>query len=404
VRALVILRRLAPLALSFLRDRRRWLVAGGPLPRSTEDHQHRADRIVATLSALGPSFVKIGQLFAGRTDLLPDPYPDRLSRLTDQVPPAPYELVKPVIEAELGRSLDQVFERFDPVPIAAGSLGQVYRARYRSQDVAVKVLRPGVAEMVKRDLTVASRVVRWIARRWPNTHTLAAEAVLAEFGVRIWDEMDFTREAANLQAVRANFTGNPRVRIPAVFAEVSGKQVLVLEYMPGTRIDALDPAERYAGVGVPRIIERLVELYLQMMLVDGLFHADPHPGNLLLAPDGAIVLLDFGVLVPVPRERRQQLVDTVFAALRRDPRGVTDGFFALGIVAPGTDRQVIERLAAFLIDLASRRTTTQERIDLLTNEVLHELYDWPVRLPSDLVYYARTAALIEGLPEGWVAS
>ncbi len=401
MRLITILRALLPLLFSFLRDRRRCLVAGRPAARNAEFHRRRADRLVATLAALGPSFVKIGQLFAGRSDLLPEPYASALARLTDQVPPVPFPEVRGVIEAALDRPLEAVFGGFDQAAMAAGSLGLVYRARYRGRDVAVKVLRPGVEGLVRRDLAVAARLVGWIAAIWPNPHTRGAAAVLAEFGVRIWEEMDFGREADNLRTVRANFAANPQVRIPAVVAELSSRQVLVMEYLEGTRIDRLDPARRYGGLGAGQVVERLVELYLQMMLIDGWFHADPHPGNLLVAPDGALVLLDFGVLIPVPAERRRQLVDTVFAALRRDPDGVTAGFYALGIVEPGVARERIRELAAILVELGARRTTTQERIDLLTHEIMGALHEWPIRLPSDLVYYARTASLIEGIGIGY---
>ena len=134
-----------------------------------------------------------------------------------------------------------------------------------------------------------------------------------------------------------------------------------------------------------------------VMLVDGFFHADPHPGNVLVAPDGALVLLDFGVVIRVPRERRKQLTDTIFAAVRSDAEGVTAGFYALGMIEPGAARERILALANVLLDLASRRTTTEERIDVLTVQIMDEFYNWPIRLPSDLVYFARTASLIEGI-------
>jgi predicted unusual protein kinase regulating ubiquinone biosynthesis (AarF/ABC1/UbiB family) len=394
---LVILYRILPFAASFLRDHRRWLIAGPPLPRTDEFHHRRAARLVATIARLGPSFVKLGQIFGGRADLLPEAYAAELSRLTDQVPPAPFAAVRRVIEDQMGGSLDRVFTEFESTPIAAGSLGQVYRAKYQGREVAVKVLRPGVEDLVRRDLAIARRLVRWLVQWVPNAHTRGAQAVLDEFGVRIWDEMDFDREAANLRMVRANFAGNRRVRIPAVFDEISGPRVLVLEYVDGVRIDALDPQRVYGGLRVSGVVERLVELYLEMMLSHGLFHADPHPGNLLVAPDGVLVLLDFGVLIPVSRERRRHLFDASFAAIRGDAVGVADAMFALGIVEPGAERAQIERLARLLLDINKGRTTTQERIELLTNEILDELYDWPIRLPSDLVYYGRTASLIEGI-------
>lgn len=397
MRFLTILRRLFPLVVSFIRDQRSWIVAGRPVPRSPEFHQRRAGRLVGALTSLGPSFVKIGQLFAGRADLLIEPYARELSRLTDQVPPVPFPVVRQILETELGRPLVQVFEQFDERPVAAGSLGQVYRARYQGQDVAVKVLRPGVEALVRRDLAVARKLVGWLVRWWPNPHTRGGQSVLEEFSVRVWDEMDFTREAANLHLVRRNFAGNRRIRIPAPFDQLSGRRVLVLEYMIGTRIDRLDPAGVHGGLRVGGVVERLVELYLVMMLEHGVFHADPHPGNLLVAPDGALVLLDFGVIIPVERDRRRHILDTAFAALRKDAKGVADGMYALGIVEPGAERAQIERLARLLIDLGASRTTTQERIELLTQEIMDELYDWPIRLPSDLVYYGRTASLIEGI-------
>ncbi|HSR14162.1 MAG TPA: AarF/UbiB family protein [Gemmatimonadales bacterium] len=397
MRLLVILRYAVPLAVSFLRDRRRWLLAGRPVIRTPAFEARRSARLLTSITRLGPSFVKLGQVFAGRADLLPEPYARDLSRLTDQVPPAPEAAVRAVLEASLGRPVEDVFDRFDPEPIAAGSLGQVYRASYRTREVAVKVLRPGVRDLVARDIAAARRIMDRVVGLVPNVHTRAAQAVVAEFSVRVREEMDFRREAENLLAVRANFSGNPRVRIPSLVPELSTGDVLVLEYMQGTRIDRLEPGVSYGGVRAETVVERLIELYVQMMLVDGFFHADPHAGNLLVARDGALVLLDFGLVIRVPRERRKQLVDTAFAAIRNDPRGVVDGFYALDIIEPGAERARIERLADTLLDLAAQRTTTQERIDVLTREIMDELYNWPIRLPSDLVYFARTANLIEGI-------
>jgi predicted unusual protein kinase regulating ubiquinone biosynthesis (AarF/ABC1/UbiB family) len=397
MRLLAILRRLVPLAISFLRDRRRWILFGSPLARSSRFHDRRAQRLLDSITDLGPSFVKLGQLFGGRADLLPEPYAERLATLTDQVPPIAEAAIVRTIETSLGRSVSDVFESFDPEPIAAGSLGQVHRARFAGQDVAVKVLRPGVRALVAADIHAARMILdRW--HRWfPSVRTRAFVAVLDEFTIRVHDEMDFRIEAENAAKVRANLAGNPRLRVPRVIGAVSTDQVLVLEYMVGTRIDRLESGRRYGGLTIPDLIIRLAELYIQMMLVDGLFHADPHPGNLLVGEDGRIILLDFGVVIPVGPERRNAIVKTAFAAVNRDAAGVVDGFFALGIVEPGTEREPIVRLVGVLLDLAARRTTTRERVELLSQEIIDELYRWPVNLPSDLVYFARTAALIEGI-------
>jgi predicted unusual protein kinase regulating ubiquinone biosynthesis (AarF/ABC1/UbiB family) len=397
VRLLTILWHLLPLAASFLRDRRRWLFFGAPVARTPAFHERRATRLLGTITHLGPSFVKLGQVFAGRADVLPEPYAEKLTSLTDQVPAAPLPAIRATMEAAWGRPVEAVLQGFEPEPIAAGSLGQVYRARYQGQQVAVKVLRPGVRELVARDIDAARKIMDRVVGWAPNVHTRAVQAVVAEFSVRVVDEMDFRREAENLKAVRANFHGNPRIRIPALVEELCGERVMVWDFVTGTRIDQLDPAVSYGGLRAETVVERLVELYVQMMLVDGFFHADPHPGNVLVAPDGALVLLDFGVVIRVPRERRKQLTDTIFAAVRSDAEGVTAGFYALGMIEPGADRERILALANVLLDLASRRTTTEERIDVLTVQIMDEFYNWPIRLPSDLVYFARTASLIEGI-------
>ena len=397
MRLLVILKHAVPVLLSVARDRRRWFFRGAPADRTAAFHQRRARRLLASIVELGPSFVKMGQLFAGRTDLLPDQYAEALNTLTDQVPPVPLADIEQTIMLSLRRPLPDLFDRFDPTPIAAGSLGQVHRASFRGREVAVKVLRPGVRELVATDIRVAGRLAARATRWFPNIHTRAIAAIVEEFGRRIGDEMDFAVEAENLRLVRANFARNPRIRIPEPIAERSSRDVLTMEFVAGVRIDMLDPAARYGGLAVPAIVERLLELYIQMMLLDGLFHADPHPGNVFVDDQGRIVLLDFGVVIQVPRARRKVLVDTVFAAVQNQAGGVVDGFFALGLVEPGADRAQIERLVNVLLDLAAQRTTTRQRVELLTREIMHELYDWPIQLPSDLVYFARTSSLIEGV-------
>lgn len=353
--------------------------------------------MLRSITRLGPGFVKLGQAFAGRADLLPEPYARTLKALTDRVPPVPFRQVRETIEAGIGRPPEQVFEAFDPEPIAAGSLGQVYWGRYEGREVAIKVLRPGVHRILARDLAIAARIAGWLTTRFPNVHTRAAQTVIEEFGRRVVEEMDFRREAENLVAVKRNFAGNERIRIPDVVPNLSSEKVLVLEFMHGRRVDELEPGHTYGSLRPENVVELLIELYLQMMLIDGLYHADPHPGNLFVADDGALVLLDFGLVIHVERARRRQLLDTVIASARSDTRGTVDGLYAMGVVEPGADRGLIEQLVSVLFDLAERQTTSRERVELLTAEVMDELYQWPVRLPGDLVYFARSAGLIEGI-------
>ena len=385
---------LAPFALSLLRDQRRWFWFGAPLARSRAFHGRRAERLVARIAALGPTFVKLAQVFAARADLIPEPYLSRLGTLTDQVPPVPWPEIHSTIRAAYGAAPLEVFTSIDETPVAAASLGQVHRARWHGHDVAVKVLRPRIEETVEADLASARAITAWAARRWPVPHMQGFAALVEEFALRIGEEMDFRLEAEYATEVRANFALNPRVIIPGVVHELTRQRVLVLEFVEGVRVDRLTPhsidANRLAGL--------VMEVYVQMMLIDGLFHADPHPGNLLLAKDGRLVLLDFGMMVRVSSELRMRLIRTVFASIRRDAKGVGEGFYGLGVIAPGADPAEVERLAELLVTMASTRSTTQERLEtMIADRVMKSLYDFPVILPRDLVYFARTAALIEGI-------
>ena len=397
MRALVVIGRLFPLFLSVLRDVRRWIWWGAPAVRDAEFHERRARYLLETLTALGPTFVKLAQIFASRADLVPEPYISRLSTLQDRVKAVPTPAIRAEIERAFATPIATLFERFDDEPVAAASLGQVHRARYRGEEIVVKVLRPGVEQLVAKDMTVAVPLVRWLARRYPNPHVRNARTVVEEYSVKIAEEMDFVLEASYARRIRENFKGHPRVAVPAVVESLVTQRVLGLEYMEGVRIDQVVARSGDAPHDPRGVVSTVMELYLQMMLVDGLFHADPHPGNLLASPDGKVVLLDFGMVVDVPRELRWHLVTTVFAAIRRDTDGVIAGFESMGFVEPGADMAKIRELADTLMQLAYEKTTTMERIELLADQVMATIYDFPIRLPSEMVYFARTAALIEGL-------
>jgi ubiquinone biosynthesis protein len=414
VHTLVVLFALGPFAVSFLRDRKRWIFWGAPMARTPEIHARRARRLVEAIIGLGPTFVKMAQVFAARADLIPEPYLSELGKLIDQVPPLKFETVSAIIAesfhgnqpgaavaaerapagADHAAQVDAIFEAFERVPVAAASLGQVHRARYKGEAVAVKVLRPGVEEAVTADLFAARQILSWVERWWQHPHVKRVRVVLDEFELRIAEEMDFRLEAEHAIEIATNFAGNRDVIVPKIVTDLTRQRVLVMEFVEGTRIDRLDPA----SVNVPRIVATLVELYVQMMLVDGLFHADPHPGNLMVSDDGRIVLLDFGMVVRVPLEVRRSLMRTSIAAIKRDPAAVAAGFVALGLIIPGTPPETVQWLAQLLIENAYSRTTTRERIDaLLADRVMKTLFDFPIVLPQHLVYFGRTAALIEGV-------
>lgn len=397
MRTLLLLARLVPFILSFARDRRRWLWWGRPLPRSDEFQRRRAVRLARTIPKLGPTFVKIGQVFASRPDVVPEPYLGALGELTDRVPCVPFAQIEGELVAAYGAPVDEVFERFDREPLAAGSLGQVYRARYGGEDVVVKVLRPGVEAIVEHDVRFVRRALAFARRRWTHPQLRGLGVALDEFERRIGDEMDFRKEAAYARAIGEKFARNPRIVIPRVIDGMVRQRTLVLEFVEGVRMDQIEPLVAAGRVDPSAMVDAVVEAYIQMMLVDGLFHADPHPGNLLVQPDGRLVLLDFGMVIEVDPVARRHLVHTSLAAVGGDAERVVDGFFNLGIVEPGTDRETIQRLVSMILELTARGADVGEMQRALADEVMHLLHDWPVVLTGEMTYFGRAVALIEGL-------
>ena len=397
MRAFYVFWRLFPFVVLFVRDRRRWFLMGGRRKVSEEEHRHRAERLTTTVAALGPTFIKLAQVFASRADILPEPYLSEVGRLTDRVPPLPSSAIEEVIVSELGRPVREIFDRFDPDPLAAASLGQVHRAALGEREVVVKVLRPGVEELVAVDLDAAFRILSFVNVLFPNHHTRAITTIVREFARRIDEEMDFRAEARHADQIRANFADDSRVAVPEVVDGLTSRRVLVLQYMTGTKIDRLQERIASGDISLSHLLETIVEVYAQMMLVDGLFHADPHPGNLLVAEDGTLVLLDFGMVVRVERETRLALIQTILAAVRQDVDAVVAGFYELGLLDPEVDRGTVRDAARALMSIAFTPDAQPRQIQRIVNEVLSTFYRWPIVLPSELVYLGRAAALAEGI-------
>lgn len=397
MRALVVFLRLLPFVLAFVRDRRRFILVGRPARRTEADHRRRAERLVRTVAALGPTYIKLAQVFASRADVVPEPYLSAIGTLTDRVPPLAPGTAEAVVQGELGRAPSEIFEAWDPNAFAAASLGQVHRARWQGRDVVVKILRPGVEEQVHQDLDIAFRIL-WIVNLLEPTHqSRAVSAVVEEFARRIDDEMDFREEAKNAEAVRRNLAGEPGIVIPEVVQSLVRRRVLVLEYIEGTRIDKLQDRLAAGELDLDRLLRTLVDAYLKMTLEDGLLHADPHSGNLLVDARGRLVLLDFGMTVRIEPEMRSRLIRTVSAASRGDVDGVINGFYALGVLDPEVDRGTIRDAAERLMALSLVDDMSPRQVQRFVEQVLRTFYEWPLILPADFVYVGRAAVLVEGI-------
>jgi predicted unusual protein kinase regulating ubiquinone biosynthesis (AarF/ABC1/UbiB family) len=397
-RTMTVLVRLTPFLVAFLRDRRRWIVIGRPARRTPAHHERRARRLTGVLGRLGPTFIKLAQLFSARADILPEPYLSSVGMLQDQVPADPWDAIARVIESESGRPPAELFDSVEEEPLAAASLGQVHRATAGGRACVVKVLRPGVEAILALDLDISFRALFWLNVLFPNHHIRALTNVVREFSVRIREEMDFRQEAENMASFRAAFTGDRSVRIPEVLQEFTRRRVLVMEYCPGTKVDQLHDRFETGELDFDDFMEALTGLYLRMMMVDGFLHADPHPGNLVVQDDGRIVLLDWGMVLRVPRWTREAILNLALAVERENLDATINGMYLLGMISPEVSRGEIREAAAEIMGIMERaRGASRERIQEIVQEIYDTFYTWPLLLPQELVYFFRTSVLLEGI-------
>jgi predicted unusual protein kinase regulating ubiquinone biosynthesis (AarF/ABC1/UbiB family) len=402
-RGIRVFRVFIPFLWAFLRDRRRFLILGGPARRRAGHHEARARALVETIARLGPTFIKLAQILSARPDLFREPYLGALGTLQDQVPAIPAAAIRGVVEEELGLPLEDRFEGFDETPLAAASLGQVHRARYRGEAVVLKVLRPGVAELVELDLDLSFRILFWLNVLFPNPHVEGLTNVIREFAFRVQEEMDFRIEADNMARFRKAYQGQRDargrgIRIPRVHEEVSTRRLLTMEFVEGTKVDRLEPRFAAGELSFDDVMERLAGLYLRMLLRDGFLHADPHPGNLLVHPSGDLVILDWGMALDVPRPLRDAVLSIALAVERDDLDGMIHGMDRLGMISPQVPRGEIREAAQEIMRILEKaRTSSRDRIQEVMEEVWDTLHAWPLRLPQELVYFFRAGALLEGI-------
>ncbi len=394
-RFLVVFYQFFPLIVAYTRDRRRFFLFGGSRRVTEEMQVRRAEILLDSLLTLGPTFIKLGQLLSTRPDVLPPAYVDVLSSLQDDVPPADWSEARPVIEAELG-SVGEVFETFDTEAISGASLGQVYRATHEGEEVAVKVRRPNIEGLVEADLRVVYWSLPLLMRFIGDARAFSLENLADEFAKTIRQEMDYAREGRILNEIRGNFEDNDDIRIPHTVDELSGPRVLTMEYVPGAKITNLDALDEM-NVDRHVLAEDLQRIYLQMIIQDGVFHADPHPGNLAVDDDGSIIFYDFGMSGRVDAYLQEKIVDFYIAVANQNIDGILDSLVEMGTLSPNADRGVMGDVLELAIADARGEDIEQYRVQQIIEQVENTIYDFPLRLPRNLALVLRVATVVEGV-------
>ena len=360
----------------------------------------RAERLRLALEALGPIFVKFGQVLSTRRDLMPPDIADELAKLQDRVPPFGSELALKEIEKAYGRPAHEVFAEFDPVPVASASIAQVHFARLREEDggheVAVKILRPNMLTVIEHDLALMDTLAMLLERLWSDGKRLKPREVVAEFAKYLKDELDLMREAANASQLRRNFTDSELLIVPEVHWDFCTSTVMVMERMKGVPISQ---TERLVaeGIDMKKLSAAGVEIFFTQVFRDGFFHADMHPGNIFVAADGRYIALDFGIVGTLTDTDKNYLAQNFLAFFRRDYKRVAEAHIESGW-AP-KDTRVDEFEAA--IRAVCEPIFDRPLKDISFGKILLRLFQtsrrFNVEIQPQLVMLQKTLLNIEGL-------
>jgi predicted unusual protein kinase regulating ubiquinone biosynthesis (AarF/ABC1/UbiB family) len=384
-------------------DQQAWSYGGQPTAeRKAKRRRARAIWIRETLLHLGPTFIKVGQFFSTRADLFPSEYVEELSKLQDRVPAFGYEQVAAIVQQELGKPIEQIYSYFDPTPLAAASLGQVHRAKLKTgEEVVVKVQRPGLTRLFTIDLEICRGIAEFFQyhTRWggPGRDWIG---IYEECRRTLWEEVDYLNEGRNADTFRRNFRDMPQIAVPKVYWRYTSPRLLTLEYLPGIKISDY---EALSAAGLDRkLLARLgAEAYLRQLLKDGFFHADPHPGNIAVKPDGTLIFYDFGMMGRIRPGIKEKLVAMLAAVVAKNADLVVALLVELGVLVPTADLAPVRRSVQYMLDhfMDKPFSNSSDEISVMAiSEDLYELaYDQPFRFPATFTFVMRALTTLEGL-------
>ncbi|WP_373537491.1 ABC1 kinase family protein [Microcoleus sp.] len=364
--------------------------------RTAANQKRRAVRLREILSQLGPAFIKIGQALSTRPDLVPPAYLEELTTLQDQLPPFPNEVAYQFIQEELGAHPNEIYAEITADPIAAASLGQVYKGKLKTGEiVAIKVQRPGLAENIGLDIYILRRVALWAQNTFKIIRSDLA-AIMDELGERIYEEMDYTHEGQNAERFAELYGHIKDIYVPSIYWEYTRRRVLTMEWITGVKLTNLE-AVKAQGIDAPYLIEVGVQCSLRQLLEHGFFHADPHPGNLLATPDGQLAYLDFGMMSEVKPYQRYGLLEAVVHLVNRDFEGLARDYVKLEFLTPDTDLTPIIPALAGVFNNALGASVAELNFKSITDELSAVMYEYPFRVPAYYALIIRSLVTLEGI-------
>ena len=365
-----------------------------PIPRGPPETSTVYERMRLAIEELGPTFVKFGQIMSTRTELLPPEMIEQLKKLQDQVKPLPFSEVRPVIE-ESCPNPDDWFREIDEIPVASASIAQVHSAVLKDgTNVALKIQRPGIREIIETDLLILQSMAERIERVFPETQVYNPTGMVKDFAHQIRKELDFSREARIADRMSHNFKGVAGIHFPKIYWEYSSPRLLVMEYVEGVRIDNLE-AISAMGLDPHEIGARGFHAYLKMIFDDGFFHGDPHPGNLLVTKDGTIVVLDFGIVGILRPEKRQNFINFLFALVNEDTELMIRSLEGFGVVIPENNRESLrDDLFILMQDLGIGYTISQFNFPLFVTELSAVMRRYQIKVPMNLMRLLKVLVMI----------
>lgn len=349
---------------------------------------------------LGPTFIKIGQFFSTRADLFPTEYVEELSKLQDQVPAFGYEKIEAIIHQDFGRSIPDLYSSFDPIPLAAASLGQVHKAQLYSGDVVVaKVQRPALKKLFAIDLDILKGITRYFHNHpdWGRGRDWLG--IYDECCRTLYEEIDYLQEGRNADTFRRNFRDHDWVYTPRVYWRYTSPRVLTLEYVPGIKISDYEALEA-AGLDRKLLARLGAKAYLHQLLDNGFFHADPHPGNIAVSPTGGLIFYDFGMMGQVKPVTREKLLQTFFGIAQKDADQVVNSLVELGALAPVEDMGPVRRSIQYMLDHFMDQPFENQSVAQISDDLYEISYNQPFRFPATFTFVMRAFSTLEGVGKG----